>query len=197
MKTVNLILSGLGGQGILFMTKVLAQAALRNGMDVLGAETHGMAQRGGSVVSHLKIGSTENSLIINGSAHFLLALEENEAYRNLPFLIDGGKMFVNTASTSFPRTELRSYLENKEIVCRAMPAGQVAMDLGAPRSSNLALIGFMAAFDGSPFNALDIRETIDHISPEPFKAVNLKVFDAGVEFGGAAFGLDERPLGAG
>jgi len=183
MTTINIVLSGLGGQGILFMTKVLARAALRKGFDVLGAETHGMAQRGGSVVSHLKIGDTENSLINNGSAHFILALEENEAYRNLPFLAVGGKMFVNTASTAFPRTEVQAYLKKKEILCRAMPAGQVAMDLGAPRSANLALIGFMAAFDDGPLNSHDIRETIDHISPEPFKAVNLKVFDAGVEWG--------------
>ncbi len=54
MKTTNFVLSGLGGQGILFMTKVLATAALNKGFDILGAETHGMAQRGGSVVSHLK-----------------------------------------------------------------------------------------------------------------------------------------------
>jgi len=180
MKPVNLILSGLGGQGILFMTKVLARAALRKGVDVMGAETHGMAQRGGSVVSHLKIGNTENSLVNTGSAHFLLALEENEAYRNLPFLAGGGTLLVNTASNAFPRAEVRAYLEKKEIVCRAMPAGQVAMDLGAPRSANLALIGFMAAFDDSPFDVQDIRQTIDHITPERFKAANLKVFDAGV-----------------
>jgi len=183
MKTVNLILSGLGGQGILFMTKILARAALKKRVNVLGAETHGMAQRGGSVISHLKIGDTENSLVNTGSAHFLLALEENEAYRNLHFLSDGGKMFVNTASKAFPRTEVDAYLEKKKIACRAMPAGKIAMELDAPRSANLALIGFMAAFDGTPLGVEEIRQTIDHVTPARFKAVNLKVFDAGVEWG--------------
>ena len=86
METINFVLGGLGGQGILFMTKILANTALTKGYRVMGAETHGMAQRGGSVVSHLRLGDIESSLVKNGSAHFLLALEENEAYRNLPFL---------------------------------------------------------------------------------------------------------------
>ncbi len=183
MKTINLILSGLGGQGILFMTKVLALTALHKGENVLGAETHGMAQRGGSVVSHLKIGNAENSLVNSGSAQMLLALEKNEAYRNLPFMEGGGKMFVNTRSADFPDTRVRHYLEKKKITCHTMPAGHVALELGAPRSANLALIGFMAAFEGCPFGIDEIRDTINRISPEPFKAVNITVFDAGVAAG--------------
>ncbi len=61
MENVNIVLCGLGGQGILFMTKVIAQAALDKGYQVLGAETHGMAQRGGSVISHLRLGEVQNS----------------------------------------------------------------------------------------------------------------------------------------
>lgn len=181
-KSINIILSGLGGQGILFMTKLLAQTAVRNGANVLGAETHGMAQRGGSVISHLRIGEVENSLINLSSAHFVLALEENEAYRNLPFLAQGGKLFVNTGSASFPRAEVKAYLEEKNIETRTMPAGRIAMDLGAPRSSNLALIGFFTACHDSPFTIDDVRSTIDHISPESFKKANFKVFNSGVDW---------------
>ncbi|RLB26959.1 MAG: indolepyruvate oxidoreductase, partial [Deltaproteobacteria bacterium] len=63
METVNIVLCGLGGQGILFMTRVLAQAALDRGLPVMGAETHGMAQRGGSVISHLRLGEVQSSLV--------------------------------------------------------------------------------------------------------------------------------------
>ncbi len=185
MKTVNLILSGLGGQGILFMTKVMAHAALQSGADVMGAETHGMAQRGGSVVSHLRIGQTENSLVNTGAAHFLLALEENEAYRNLPFAARGAKIIVNADVAIFPRSAVQPYLAKREMVCRTMPAGRVAIEFGAPRSTNLAMIGFMAAFEDSPLNVKDLRETVHRITPERFRAANLAVFDAGVEWGRA------------
>ena len=89
MEAINIALCGLGGQGILFMTKVLAQAAMDKGLNIIGAETHGMAQRGGSVISHLRIGDAESSLVRSGTANLLLALEENEGYRNLPLMADG------------------------------------------------------------------------------------------------------------
>jgi indolepyruvate ferredoxin oxidoreductase beta subunit len=95
MDTINIVLCGLGGQGILFMTKVLAEDALRRKIPVLGAETHGMAQRGGSVVSHLRMGNAKSSLVSSGQARFLLALDPWEAYRNLPFLAPGGFLFAN------------------------------------------------------------------------------------------------------
>jgi indolepyruvate ferredoxin oxidoreductase beta subunit len=182
MKTVNFVLSGLGGQGILFMTKVLAQAALDKGFKLMGAETHGMAQRGGSVVSHLRLGNMESSLVPAGTAQFLLALEENEAYRNLPFLRKGGRVYANTPGP-FPREEARPYLERIHAVCRAVPAGQLARELGAPLSSNLALLGFFSAFEKNPLSHEDIRTTIENVSPERFREVNLRVFDAGYQGG--------------
>ena len=100
-----MIFCGLGGQGILFMTKIFARAALDKGLPTLGAETHGMAQRGGSVVSHLKLGPASSSLVREQTARFLLALEENEAYRNLPFLAPGGTIYVNAETDAFPRKE--------------------------------------------------------------------------------------------
>lgn len=183
MKKIHMILSGLGGQGILFMTRVLAGTALRKGVNVLGAETHGMAQRGGSVVSHLKIGDAESSLVNLGGARFLLALEEHEAYRNLPFLAKGGTMIVNTASAPYPRAEVQSYLTENGMRCRSLSAGRLSLDMGAPRSVNLALIGFMAAGEDTPFSASELRETISEISPERFRALNIQVFDAGLARG--------------
>jgi indolepyruvate ferredoxin oxidoreductase beta subunit len=183
MDTVNLIISGLGGQGILFMTKILAQAALAKGLNVMGAETHGMAQRGGSVVSHLRLGDVEGSLVGTGQAHFLLALEENEAYRNIPFLTREGSMYVNASDDSFPRQEVKTYLDKIGAAYQSVPAEKVATELGAPRSSNLALLGFFTAFCEGPITYEELRKTIDQISPDRLKTINLKVFDTGFQKG--------------
>jgi indolepyruvate ferredoxin oxidoreductase beta subunit len=183
METINIILSGLGGQGILFMTKVLAQAALDKGFNVMGAETHGMAQRGGSVVSHLRLGEVKSSLVRTGTAHFLLSLEENEGYRNLPFLSQGARMYVNTHSKHFPREEAKGLLDKRKIIYRSIPAGTIAQELGAPRSSNLALLGYFSAFDEGPIGYKDIKTIIDTISPKKFKDINCKVFEAGYKRG--------------
>ncbi len=181
METVNIVLCGLGGQGILFMTKVLAQAGLDKGFKVMGAETHGMAQRGGSVVSHLRFGEVEGSLVKTDSARFLLSLDEFEAYRNLPYVSTGGRMYVNAEPASFPRAEIRDYLGKKGILSRGMAADRVALELNAPLSSNLALLGYFAAMEESPVRAEEMRGTIERISPERFVEANLRIYDAGVK----------------
>ena len=183
MRTVNIVLSGLGGQGILFMTKVLAQAALNKGLKTMGAETHGMAQRGGSVISHLRLGEVEGSLVRTGSAHFLLALEENEAYRNIPFVAKGGRVYANASPDCFVRKEVKAYIDKMEIVCRAIQAEKIAMELGAPMSSNLALLGFFSAFENDPLTCEELRDAIDQVTPERFKEINLKVFNSSFEMG--------------
>jgi indolepyruvate ferredoxin oxidoreductase beta subunit len=185
MKTINYVLSGLGGQGILFMTKVLATAALNKGYNILGAETHGMAQRGGSVVSHLRIGDARSSLIRAGAADFLISMDESEAYRYLPYLRKGGQLFANAKSSSFPDERVASYLNEQSIESWAMEAGKKAMELGSPRSTNLAMVAFYAAFDQGPLSADDLRVTVDQMSPGPFKALNLKIFDACYDTGRA------------
>jgi len=178
METVNFILSGLGGQGILFLTKVLAQCALDRGVPVLGAETHGMAQRGGSVVSHLKIGNVESSLVREGTAHFLLSLEENEAYRGIPFLAKHGKLYVNASGDSFPKETVRLFFEKMNIAFHALSVGKIAFELGAPLAANSGLLGLFAAFDDIPFAQEEIRENIERFSPKPFRSLNVKVFDS-------------------
>ncbi len=183
MKTINFVLSGLGGQGILFMTKILATAALKKGYNILGAETHGMAQRGGSVVSHLRIGNAGSSLIRAGAADFLLSMDESEAYRYLPYLKKGGKLFANAPSDRFPDRKIARHIKINDIETRAMEAGRTALEMGSPKSTNLALVAFFSAFGYGPLSADDLRETVDIVSPGPFKETNLKIFDACYETG--------------
>lgn len=181
MQTNNFIIGGLGGQGILFLTKILAKTALHKGFNVMGAETHGMAQRGGSVISHLRLGNVESSLIKPGSAHFLLALEENEAYRNLPFLAEGGVLCSSRSAKSFPDPSVESYMKNKNIACYSIEAGRIALELDAPMSTNLALMGYFSSLDKCPFTLPELRETIENVSPDVYKEVNLAVFDRGAQ----------------
>jgi indolepyruvate ferredoxin oxidoreductase beta subunit len=183
MKTINYVLTGLGGQGILFMTKVLATTALNKGYNILGAETHGMAQRGGSVVSHLRIGQVQSSLIRAGAADYLLSMDESEAYRYLPYLRKGGKLFANAPTDAFPSEKVSIYLKENNIEPRAMEVAKKAMELGSPRSTNLALIAFYAAFECGPLSADDLRVTVDSMSPGPFNKTNLKIFDICYEAG--------------
>jgi len=183
MKTINYVLSGLGGQGILFMTKIFATTALNKGYNILGAETHGMAQRGGSVVSHLRIGDARSSLIRAGAADFLLSMDESEAYRYLPYLKKGGKLFANARSDAFPDERVAAYLKKQNIESRAMEASKKAMELGSPKSTNLAMVAFYAAFGVGPLTADDLRATVDSMSPGPFKEKNLKIFDVCFETG--------------
>ena len=178
---LNIVLCGLGGQGILFMTKLLAQAGLDRGFKVMGAETHGMAQRGGPVVSHLRFGDVVGSLVRTHSAELLLALDESEAYRNLPFLKEGGTLIVNADPRRFPGAKVRGYLEKERIVCHAVSAGPIAQALGAPGALNLALLGFFSGFNGALFNPSEMRDTIAKISPDRAREKNLLIFDAGLE----------------
>ncbi len=179
MERVDMILSGLGGQGILFMTKVLAHAAISKGINVIGAETHGMAQRGGSVISHLRIGDVRGSLIKAGSAHYLISLDEIEGYRCLGFLARGARMYLNSDSRGFPTKKVKGFLEVKGVLHRSMPAGKVAMQMGAPLATNLALLGFFAADEGRPFNAAELLQAVERISPVRLRKTNIDVFTAG------------------
>lgn len=187
MMATNIVLCGLGGQGILFMTKTIAQAALNRGMRIMGAETHGMAQRGGSVVSHLRIGEAAGSLVRAGSADFLLALDESEAYRNLPLLAVGARIYVNAEGKDLPRMEVRDFLVKRRIAFHSVPAGDIALALGAPLSSNLALLGYFSAFCEGPINSEELVETIKQISPDRYRKNNLRIFQAGLKRG-----LDEK-----
>jgi len=142
-RELKLILAGLGGQGVIFTTRLLAQAAVALGEPVMVSEIHGMSQRGGSVVSHLKIGGNESPLIRRGTADLLLALESDEALRNLPFLRPGGVAIVNTEQG--PPPEVAEHLAGLDIQVLSVPATRIAVELGSAAVSNVVLVGFAAA----------------------------------------------------
>jgi indolepyruvate ferredoxin oxidoreductase beta subunit len=104
-----------GGQGVLFINHLLAKAALAAGMEVMVSEVHGMAQRGGSVISHLRIGPFHSPLAPLGSADLLFALEKYEAVRNIPYLRQGGNLAVNARNMNFLSADAQKALLKHKI----------------------------------------------------------------------------------
>lgn len=176
---LKLILAGIGGQGILFATRIFSETALAQGYNVLGSETHGMSQRGGSVISHLKIGPYQSPLIRHGTADVLMVFDADEVYRTLAFVKRGGLCFVNSPRSDFWDAGVKAYLEKNDIAAHTFPADKIAMELGSPRSANLALIGYAVSMPDVPFGHDEIKTTVERITPSRFKEVNLRAFEAG------------------
>ncbi len=136
----QLVISGVGGQGVLFVARLLADAAIRNGNRVLTSETHGMAQRGGVVVSHLKVGDFESPLVRIAKADGLIVLRKENLDLHRPFLAPGGWIVVNDPAP--PGTADRAGLH-------ALDADALAVSAGNPLAANLVLLGFALSLPGS------------------------------------------------
>ncbi len=148
---VKIVIVGVGGQGILFLTRLLSEAARALGHEVIGTETHGMSQRGGSVISHLKVNCGAAPLVRRGTADVLLALDPDEAYRALGFLRNGGVAFVNTGRPDFPSPEIAARLSERNITVYTLNADAVASELGSPALANVVLLGFASGHPGFPW----------------------------------------------
>jgi indolepyruvate ferredoxin oxidoreductase beta subunit len=163
MKSMNVLIVGVGGQGVLLASELLSDAALRAGFDVKKSEVHGMAQRGGSVSSHVRIAAHVHSpLIPTGQADVLLAFEQAEALRWIHFLKTGGTAVVNRKrlvppvalfrkGPGYPEDAVASVGRRAGRVI-AIDAEAAALRLGNPRVGNTILLG---ALSGS----LDIPES--------------------------------------
>ncbi|MBI4673109.1 MAG: indolepyruvate oxidoreductase subunit beta [Chloroflexi bacterium] len=178
-----ILLAGIGGQGVLFAHNVLAECALAQGLNVTGAETHGMSQRGGSVVSHLKIGDTSAPMIRQATADFVIAFDAAEAYRALPFLKRGGALVVNAAPENFPDAQVQPHLDAWNITVRACDADAIARNLERASAANVALLGFATTCENFPFTADALRASIARVAHPRFVALNEKAFEAGIQIG--------------
>jgi indolepyruvate ferredoxin oxidoreductase beta subunit len=132
----QIVIGGVGGQGVLFVTRLLAEAAILKGFRVFTSETHGMAQRGGTVLSHLKVGSFSSPLIRAGNADGLLALKANSLIQHRYYLKPGGWTVVNTNQNVLPGAEVSAH---------AVDAERLAKAIQSPKSVNLILLGFALA----------------------------------------------------
>lgn len=182
LEGLRVVIAGIGGQGVIFATRLLTQAAIRLGLSAIAAESHGMSQRGGSVVSHLKIGGIPSPLIRRGTADLVLGLDKTEALRNLGYLRVGGSAFVNAEDALSPELEQR--LRRREIRVHCLPASQLAIELGSVTVANVVLIGFAMGHASFPFPADALRETLHEYAPRGHE-LNLQALRSGMELAGA------------
>ncbi len=180
---VQIILAGIGGQGILFSSKIFSELGLKLGLGVMGSETHGMSQRGGSVIAHLKLGQFQSPVIREGTADILYSFEENETYRTLRFLRRGGLCFVNLEDPVRFDRKVLDYLKKKEITFRSFDASGAATKIGAIMSTNIVLIGYSVGTGLVPFKHEDLRNVIELVSQKKNLEINLKAFKVGVQEG--------------
>jgi len=140
-KTIKqqILISGVGGQGVLFITSLLAEAAINKGLPVFTSETHGMAQRGGTVVSHLKIGDFSSPLIRPFKADGLLVLKDENMAQHGAFLKTGGWAVINSVD------DLKA---GGKMAAHAIDADKLAQEISNPKSANLIVLGFALARDG-------------------------------------------------
>ena len=180
---VQIVLAGIGGQGILFSSKIFSELGLKLGLNIMGSETYGMSQRGGSVTAHLKLGKFQSPVIRTGTADVLYSFEENETYRTLKFLRRGGVCFVNLEDPGRFDQKVLDYLKEKEITFRSFDASGAASKIGSVMFANILLIGYSVGTGLVPFNTEDLRYVLESVSKKKNLKMNLKAFEIGIRKG--------------
>jgi indolepyruvate ferredoxin oxidoreductase beta subunit len=182
---IQMIISGVGGQGVLLVTRIFSEFALKEELPIIGSEDHGMSQRGGSVMTHLKIGNFDSPLVKKGSADILLSLEKNEAYKTLHYLKpstngrDGGFCFINAPDPNYMNEQIKEYLKGKGIETYVFGADRLAREMGLIQSANIALIGFATAHPRFPFSHDKLKTAIEQVTLPRFREMSLKIFEKG------------------
>jgi len=173
----RIVLAGVGGQGVIFASRLLAEAALAAGAQVMVSESHGMSQRGGSVAAHLIIGDEPGPLIRRGTADTLIALDRLEGLRHLPVLRPGGAVFIN-AVEGFPEP-VRARLDELGVSACQLDADGEALRLGSPAIANVVLLGFVAAHTSLGLSLDDLKHAVRGLGPPPSVKINLSALDGG------------------
>lgn len=163
----QIIVSGIGGQGVLFLTRVIAQMAVNKRIPVLTSETHGMAQRGGTVLSTIKIGNFSSPLIRTGQADLGLLLWESNLPVHQSLMKDTGNWIINS---TLPGSEIR------------IDAADIARNLGNAVLLNLVLLGIAIKEEKIAFSATDCQTAIKQLAPARFVEQNLEAFQLGLKY---------------
>ncbi len=198
VETRNVLIAGVGGQGVLLVSEILSQACMERGYDVKKSEVHGMAQRGGSVVSHVRYGPKIYSpLIEKGAADVLLAFEELEALRWLDYLRPDGVVIVSDQQImplpvavglqKYPQRILDK-LKGKAARVVVVDGVHIARRVGSMRALNIAMLGSLAALLNLDFAVL--RRIVRKKSPAGMRKANLSALDIG-----RAIMTDAKPSG--
>lgn len=185
--TYNILIAGVGGQGTVLASKILGDVAMAAGFDVKQSEIHGMSQRGGSVVTHVKFGKKVYSpLVARGQGDVLMAFEELEGLRYLPFLKAKGRVILNLqkmlpmpvilGQSEYPE-QAEQIIEAAGFLLEAAPAAQMADSLGNAKAANVVLLGILARHLDFPKEAW-IKAIQDNVKAR-FVEMNLQAFELG------------------
>lgn len=187
MQIFNIVIAGVGGQGVLLASKVLAESALASGLDVKQNEVHGMAQRGGSVISFVRIGNQVNSpVVMPGSADLLISFEPLEALRYVHYLKPGGRLVYNKVAIN-PSTVaagLAVYPQDVEEQIKAacglahgIEALSIAREAGNGKAVNMVMVG--TVMKHLPIKEDVITEVVRKASKGKGAEVNLRALAGG------------------
>ncbi len=189
--TKNIMITGVGGQGSLLASRIIGEVALSQGYDVKVSEVHGMAQRGGSVVTYVRYaeeGAVASPVICKGEADYLISFELLESARWVSYLKIGGTVVTNTqkilpmpvitGAAKYPENIVED-LKAKGVDIVAVDALSIARELGNEKAVNVVLIGVFAK--RSPFSKKAFIDAINKCVPEKFRDLNLKAFEKGYE----------------
>jgi len=182
-KTTNVFIAGVGGQGILLASEILSDVALAKGLDVKKSEVHGMAQRGGSVVSHVRFGDEVHSPVITaGEADLLVSFEKMEALRWVQAVAPGGKVIVNTqeivpsGQEVYPK-DIDSQMDQRAPGTLRIDALALAKEAGHIRAVNVVMLGAISHF--LDFSEDEWKAAIEARVPKKTIEINTKAFELG------------------
>jgi indolepyruvate ferredoxin oxidoreductase, beta subunit len=185
----DIILAGVGGQGILSIAATIGMAAVEMGLFLKQAEVHGMSQRGGDVQSNLRLSDRDifSDLIPKGKADMILSVEPMESLRYLPMLSPGGWLITNTE----PYVNISNYPDMDKIVAEieklprhvALNADKMAKELGSPKSANMIMLGAASPFLDIPYERLEnaIRKIFGNKGSEVIDK-NIEALKTGKDF---------------
>ena len=193
VKEFNILITGVGGQGVILISELLGRAAVTDKLRVRGSEILGMAVRGGSVTSAIRIGDeVYGPLIPTGKCHALVGMEPSEALRNITYLSKSSLVILNTAVTipftvfigesKYPSAEeiLRQLGKASSKIVQ-LDAAKTAQDAGSHLATNIVMLGALFGTEQLPIKIDTIKETMRERFPAKLAPVNIRAFDLGYE----------------
>ena len=190
---LDVVFCGVGGQGVVVLSDVFCEAALIDGFDVAKAEIHGMAQRGGSIVAHARVGDkVQAPLIERGKADVVLGFEVLETARALPMLKNDGTVVVNTkylppnaaaacSSKPLSQEQLMGMIRARACTVHGIDAASIANNLGNLLVVNTILLGALSALPENPIKSESFEQAIAGRFKEKYVKINLQAFQRGRE----------------
>jgi len=185
----NIVLTGVGGQGVITAANILGKAAVNAGINVFVSEVHGMAQRGGSVNCTVRLGNVSGPLVPNGSADVIVSTEPAEALRYIAYSNKKTKIItditpvipftVSVGTDEYPDIEVVFKELEKFGDLLKIDAVKIAKDAGALITKNIVMLGALAASDVLPFKSEILLKTVLDNIPPKFKDINKKAFEGG------------------